>query len=97
MGTWNTHGMDQDDEEVEYALNVLGLSSDELQALVEHCRREQWLWTQVARGQSGQRKRKSNLIAKHMGLRMEKWIDLAVQAEVAYETEFGEFAEKEEE
>lgn len=93
MGLWNNHGMSTDDETIQQAIYDLGLTAEELGVLVEHARKESWVWTQVAEHQSGQQKRKSNLIAKHLRLRMEKWIDLTVQAEVEYESEYGAFKE----
>jgi hypothetical protein len=95
MGRWNHHGMDDDEEEVEYAISVLALLPQEMEALVEHCRREQWIWKQVAHHKKGQAKRKANLIANWLGLRMNKWIDLVAIAEVQYEEEHGMFATKE--
>ena len=92
MGMWNTHGMNQDDEAVEEAIEILSLMPNELGALVEHARTEQWVFTQAARHAKGQEKRKLNLIAKFFGLRMEKWIDLMATIEMEYEHEHGMFA-----
>ena len=95
MGTWNTHGMDEDDEAVAEAVDILALSPKELETLVEYARAEQWIFTQAARRAKGQRKRKLNLIAKFFGLRMEKWIELTAAVEMEYEHEHGMFAPEE--
>lgn len=93
MGLWNVHGMDPNEDEVEYAIGtVLAMTPGEMTALVEHNRGEQWVWEQVARVKKGQEKRKANLIAKYHGLRMAKWIDLVAAVEMAYEEEHGAFA-----
>jgi hypothetical protein len=92
MGMWNTHGMSKDDDCIWDAIEVLGLSYDEMTSLVEHCRKEVWVWSEVARRQRGQDKRKSNLISKYFQLRMDKWINLVVEAEMEYEHEHGEFS-----
>jgi DNA-dependent RNA polymerase auxiliary subunit epsilon len=83
---------DVDEEDVLDAIEILGLSTDEMAALVEHNRREAWVWTEIAKREKGQKKRKGNLIAKHFNLRMEKWIELVAQAEMEYEHEHGAFA-----
>jgi hypothetical protein len=91
MGLWNTHGMVEDEEAIQEAIATLGLSALEMEALVEYHRREQWVWERVARHTKGQEKRKSNLIATHFRLRMNKWIELTAAAEVEHEEDFGEF------
>jgi hypothetical protein len=96
MGLWNTHGMGDDEEEIQEALSTLALTPGEMEALVEHTRRENWVWTRMARHEKGQKKRKANLIAKYWNLRMEKWIDLTATAEMEYEEEYGVFAIEEE-
>lgn len=93
MGLWNNHGMDEDDEENDYAIRVLGINAGELTAMVECSRKEAWVWREIAKHKKGQDKRKANLIAKHMELRMEKWIDLAAKYEMEYEEARGIFAE----
>jgi hypothetical protein len=93
MGLWNTHGMADDDELVQDAIDALSLNPGEMAVLVEYNRGEQWVWQQVARRARGQNKRQANLIVKHLGLRMEKWIDLVAKLEVEYEQEYGAFKE----
>jgi hypothetical protein len=93
MGLWNTHGMADDDELVQDAIDALSLNPGEMAALVEYNRGEQWVWQQVARRTRGQDKRQANLIVKHLGFRMEKWIDLVAKLEVEYEQEYGAFKE----
>ena len=92
MGMWNTDGMDGEDDEVQDAIYILGLTPDEMTTLVEHARREAWVWAETAKHSKGQKKLKRNLIAKHFRLRMEKWIELVAQAEMEYEHEHGAFA-----
>lgn len=92
MGIWNNHGMAKDDEDIRDAISILGLWPDEMITLVEHSRREEWVWSQSAKDRRGQDKRKATLIAKHYRLRMLKWIDLAAQVEMEYEEEYGAFA-----
>lgn len=93
MGMWNNHGLGDDDEEIKASIDSLGLFPDELIALVEHARREVWVWTEIARHRKGQQKRKANLIAKFWQLRLDKWIELTAWAEMEYEHEFGAFAD----
>jgi len=95
MGKWNHHGMD-DDEEIMWALEALCLTQQEIEALIEACKREQWVWAEMAKREKGQEKRKSNLISKWFGLRAEKWIDIFAKIEIEYEEEHGEFAAKSE-
>ena len=87
MGLWNTHGMSENDQDVEESISLLGITSEEMAAMVEHCQRETWVWEQLAKRKKGQEKRKANLIVKHLKLRTEKWIELVAKAEMDYEHE----------
>jgi len=96
MGVWNTHGMNGDDELIWDSILVLDIMPHEMEALADYARREAWVWERIGQHKKGQDKRKCNLIAKHYRLRMAKWIELMVEAEMDYENEFGMFAEKDE-
>ena len=87
MGNWNTHGMSKDEEDQFDALNLLGMFPEELMALADHAEKEAWVWTELAKHEAGQKKRKSNLIAGFWRHRYRRWKELAAWAENEYDEE----------
>jgi hypothetical protein len=92
MGMWNTHGMDEDNENLLDAISILGMTPEELVELSDYAEKQSWIMTQLGRQERGQQKRKCNLIAKHWQRRARKWKELAAawEAEVAEQFEDAE-------
>jgi hypothetical protein len=81
MGMWNHHGMTGD---LEYQLDAcrdLGMMPDELLALSDHCEKEAWIWEQMRKSTTGQKKRKHTLIAKFFHIRSRRWRELAAHTD----------------
>jgi len=76
MGTWNNHGMTEDEEDQMIGIGLLNLCSDELAVLAEYNEKEQWIWEQMRRHTAGQDKRKDTLIAGYFEKRARKFREL---------------------
>jgi len=87
MGRWNTHGMVKDVEVQQEAVDMLGFFPEELASLSDYCRQQSYIWTETAKYESGQKKRKATLIAKFYQYRSRRWKELAAWAEHEYQTE----------
>jgi len=87
MGTWNNHGMVDDEEDQILAVSLLGMSAEELTVLADHNEKEQWIWEQMRKRTAGQHKRKHSLIAGYFQKRALRLKELAalVKAEEDFE------------
>jgi hypothetical protein len=90
MGSWNTHGMDKDPVTVFNAACDLGMFPDELMELADHADKEAWIWTEMAKHEKAQKKRKANLIAGMWRRRSRRWKELAAEMEQDVSEEMGE-------
>jgi hypothetical protein len=90
MGLWNTHGMSKEADDLEIAVDLLGLIPDELVVLSDNAKDQCWIYEQMAKHEKGQVKRKTNLMAGHWRRRARKFKELAAAEEARYAEEVGE-------
>jgi|SRR5262245_54926557 len=92
MGVWNSHGMNADTEECEYALSILGMIPEEVMHLADYAERERWVCEQMKKSKKGQEKRKLTLIENHWKRRCRKWKELAaaLEREISEQMEDGD-------
>jgi hypothetical protein len=81
MGLWNNHGMVEDDEVIQDAVDALGFFPDELVVLADNAQKEAWIWDKLADHKRGSEKRKAHLISGHWKRRARRWKELAALAE----------------
>jgi hypothetical protein len=81
MGVYNTHGMFKDLDDIEWAIDALGMSPEELVVLADNAEKESWIYSQTAKHMKGQDKRKMNLMAGFWRRRTLKFKELAAAEE----------------
>jgi hypothetical protein len=96
MGLWNNHGMSKDEEEIEIAIDVLGLMPEELVILSDNAKDQAWIYERMRKHESGQRKRKLTLMIGFWKRRSRKLKELAAAEEDFYAQERGEVTHIEE-
>jgi hypothetical protein len=85
MGVYNTHGMFKDLDDLEWAIDALGMSPEELVVLADNAEKESWIYAQTAKHMKGQDKRKMNLMAGFWRRRTLKFKELAAAEEARME------------
>lgn len=79
---WDGDGMVEDEDEIGYALEILGLFPDEITALADYARRETWIFEQMAKHNDDEdRKTRLVEIAAFWKRRARKWKGLSARVE----------------
>lgn len=75
MSAWDGDGINNEDEEdIDYAIDVLGFIPDEILAIEAYCRREAWVHEKTAKYEN---KEKNLEIARYFWRRAHKFKELA--------------------